>query len=436
MESLKQASAFTFCAFLAAATLVCADDWGPIRGTLGQSSGEAEKTVPATEENLEPALPAISAEDDEKIKEAIEELPPLYEAQSDCFDVFCEDLPMMQRVSGIAELVSRRAQANAIKFSENNRRIEVWISPLNENDTPVRVLKKNLRKDWRCEICRDPQKLSDYEIAYILAEALVRQYAQNEKITFPQNNAPQWLIAAIADEALIAQSTGKLRLFRQKIENATPDNFEKIINADDDLQNFAVPDEDFRANAFLLGRAVRKKLKNFITDPAETLKTLSKITTTDDLQMIWISQFYATKAQIPTGTESPGQSRERYEEMLIFSVAVNGKETEVNAENILPLISQENAKLIIYRRLAEIANALPDTNPVWHNAFAELAAYYEMLSNPEPRAKLAAGTPWAPSKQKVLKNHEQKIAEQWAKAVEAREMAEKQSAEISKIMTQ
>ena len=251
---------------------------------------------------------------------------------------------------------------------------------------------------------------------------------------FPQNEPPQWIVSAIADEALVAQSTGKLQLFKQSIENLEPLPFEKIVEPINAKEKFNLPDLAFRGNAFLLGRVARKRIDDFLLNPAGTLKTLAERTATNDMQLLWAAQFYAAKMKLPAGVETLAQSRERYNEMLIFSIAINNRETQVSAENILPLVSQENTKLIIYRRMAAIANALPTTNPIWHNAFAELAAYYEMLSKPEPQAKLASGTPWAANKIKLLKAHNETLAAQWQRALDAKKLAEKQSNEIADAM--
>lgn len=409
----------TFCVSASAA-----GEWGPIQGTLGQSSGAPVQRVPAKTEAQLTEL---------QIEKAIQELPPLYESQSEIFDIFSEDLEMMRKVSEIAQRVESRAQFFNWKNFKENGLLEVWISPMPE-DTQTRELKQNFRKNWRCAITKNPNELSDFEIAYMLAETLVRQYAKINAITFPQNEPPQWIVSAIADEALVAQSTGKLQLFKQSIENLEPLPFEKIVEPINAKEKFNLPDLAFRGNAFLLGRVARKRIDDFLLNPAGTLKTLAERTATNDMQLLWAAQFYAAKMKLPAGVETLAQSRERYDEMLIFSIAINNRETQVSAENILPLVSQENTKLIIYRRMAAIANALPTTNPIWHNAFAELAAYYEMLSKPEPQAKLASGTPWAANKIKLLKAHNETLAAQWQRALDAKKLAEKQSNEIADAM--
>lgn len=430
MDSVKKILTTALAAVLITASVRAAGEYGPIRGTLGQRSREpAKAVVPEKPPQQQPATPLS----EEEIENAINSLPPLYEMKNDFFQIFSEDLTAMRKTGEIAARLESRAKSLNWKNPEKAAAAEIWISPSKDSEK-IREIKQSITKNWRCAFLKNPETLDDYETAYILAETLVRQCAKNNIIAFPQDNPPKWLVSSLADEALIGTSAGKLRLFKQEIDGMTPMDFEKLTEETAGTETQEFPDMNFRGNAFLLGKAVKKELPAFLADPRGTLKSLVKNAATDNLRTLWTAQFYAAKTKIPAGAETLEKSRERYAEMLTFSITVNGRETRVAAEHILPLVSQESTKLLIYRRLAEIANALPQTNPVWHNAFTELAAYYEMLSKPEPTAKLPANSPWAADRSKLFKAHQSKIENQWQKAVAARELAEKQSDEISAII--
>ncbi len=385
-----------------------------------------ENFAPATE----PAQESAGEIDEEKrIENAINSLPDILEIRTNFFTIYGDNRQGARRISEIA----RKLERHITRFlgwgtNETGEKMTIWaeLPPEGKEDMPAIVeIWKDFRGNKMCSFGGDLSQLSDFDIAYALAETVVRQYAQDHNLDFGgdnKGNPPLWLPAAIAAETDISGESGRALAFFSKAKKSTPLKFSELAEPRAAGKS---PDENFRVNALMFYRFLRRQrlaswqrlsdLVEVILVSPESAFPESEITT----DLLWATSFYATLERSPLVPESPIESQKRFENSLQFLVEIDGVERRISADELAEFHELLGVKKIAYVRVREIAEGLPGTNPVWHNAFAELGVFLEMLAFRERgSARFPKGGRYAAEKKAKLLEELKKVRAEQQTALE------------------
>lgn len=358
---------------------------------------------PAAEETPE----AVQA----RIDEAIRSLPTIYETRTRFFDVYAGDVARMRRVAAVAErLESRLAAILPSRRDADGAKLSVRVETDPSGATLFEV-GRDYRRNAACTLFADVLKLDDYEIASALAQTALRQYGKEVGLKFANEQPPRWAVSALAEETALSGRRGALLLFRKRSLELAPPSLAELFGATTEARVSAFPPERFRAGAFWFYRWLRRRplaaWQQFPTffvavlrDPVATAFPQKKNAPADAAELAWRTAYFAAIERVPAGTESPGESGKRFAEATRFVVGnADGKPDErVGAEALVERREALGVKKLAFARLVEIREALPTTNPVWHNAFVELGIFLEKIAEraDESRELREGSSIWAP----------------------------------------
>lgn len=346
-----------------------------------------------------------------RIDEAIRSLPTIYETRTRFFDICADDVARMRRISFVAErlesqlaaILPRRRDADGAKLSV---RVET-----NPKSATLFEVGRDYRRNAACTLFADALKLDDYEIAYALAQTALRQYGKEIGLEFTNAQPPRWAVSALAEETALSGRHGALLLFRKRSLDLAPPTLAELFEATTDARVAAFPPERFRAGAFWFYRWLRRRpLSSWQTFPAFFAATLQapvatafpqkKNTPADTAELAWRTAYFSAIDRTPAGTESPAESGKRFAAATRFLVGnADGKSDErVGAAALIERREALGVKKLAFARLVEIREALPTTNPVWHNAFVELGIFLEKIAErvDESRELREGSSIWAP----------------------------------------
>ncbi len=366
----------------------------------------------------------ISANEEKQIADAINSLPNILEIRTDFFTIYGGNYTAARRVSQIARKLERHiSRVIGWDNEEHPEKMIVWVEPpANDagNSAPSVEIWKDARGNKMCTFYGNSSQLSDFDIAFALAETVIRQYAQDKRLDFGgKRNPPLWLISALASEADISGENGKALAFFSAVKKSYPLKFSELVEPRSSGKS---PDEDFRANAFLFYRFLRHQrlaswqrfsdlLEIIFAAPERAFPKKEK----SSPDLLWATTFFATAERLPVETESPEDSQKRFENSLSFLVEIDGAERRISAQELIDHYELLGVKKIAYSRLRAIAEELPATNPVWHNAFTELGTFLEMIAF---REKDSSDTKRSEERKSELLKQFQKVCEEQKTAQE------------------
>ncbi len=346
-----------------------------------------------------------------RIDAAIRSLPTIYETRTRFFDVYAGDVARMRRVAFVAErlesqlaaILPRRRDADGAKLS-----VRVETDP---RSAALFEVGRDYRRNAACTLFADVLKLDDYEIAYALAQTALRQYGKEVGLKFANAQPPRWAVSALAEETALSGRHGALQLFRRRSLELAPPSLAELFDAATDARAAAFPPERFRAGAFWFYRWLRRRplaawqqfpafFVAVLREPVATAFPQKKNAPADAAELAWRTAYFAAIERVPAGTESPGESGRRFAEATRFVVGnADGKPDErVGADALIERREALGVKKLAFARLVEIREALPTTNPVWHNAFVELGIFLEKIAEraDESRELREGSSIWAP----------------------------------------
>lgn len=397
----------------------------------------AENTPPQT-------VPGGISDDEQAIVDAaIKSLPPLFETRTRIFSVCAENTSQMRRVAAIARrLEGHLAAILDWNFNAQSARIPVWIENNSTNEKTLFEVSPDFRRTATCTFNADPKTLSDYAIAFALAQTLLWQYGKEFKLAFTHTQPPLWAVSAIATETEIYQNNGRFLLLRERSGKARPLDVENFFTPHAHAYTSELPDAQFQINAFWFYRFLRRqklapwqnfsnRFREILQNPKEAFSGAEEIP-----DWAWATAFFATVEQSPEGTESLVNAQKRFADSMQFLARIDGKEMRLSANELIAHRDLIGIKKLAYARLRELNERLISTNPVWHNAFVELGVFLEMIAVVADRSdKLKEGASvWAPDPGAREKIEIQAFNAQWEKIKSACSEAEILQKEILSLL--
>ena len=255
-----------------------------------------------------------------------------------------------------------------------------------------------------------------------LAEALLAQMFPNA------TTVPAWLCAAVAEESRIGTVPGRRIYFRKISADATPVPPASLLSAgaeafgtDANLRLNAVwflrasvasPEIFFEENRRLeekVAAAFPREMREILlrADAADAAGTAAPTGTASAgtasagtssgaataasaasvpvaAEAIWAVRFFAAVSEAPAGIDLPEESKRRFDDALIFSVAADGgRERCVTGGDLVAFRLNSGIRDAVSARFAELAPLFNRVNPVWHNALTEYGVFLEMFGNPD-----------------------------------------------------
>lgn len=399
---------------------------------------ETPKSLPENEAAAEQAL----------IDAAIDSLPTIYETRTRVFSVCAETPEQMRRVADIARKLEGHFSAilNWNLVAEGAK-ISVWVEKEAKSGDLFEV-SPDFRRNAACTFFADPRKLDDYSVAYALAQTLLWQYGKEFALQFKNTQPPQWAVSALATETAITHNTGRFLLLRERSESTKPLSAEALFSPITQARTAQLPDERFRLNAFWFYRHLRRQklptwqnfpnhFRGILKAPEDAFPRPKKgKEATHSPDLIWATAFFAAIERAPAGTESLAKAQKRFEAATQFLVQIGEKESRLHAKELIEHYTLIGIKKLAYARLRELNEALPQTNPVWHNAFVELGIFLEMIAIVEDRSgDIREGSSiWAPERGTRKKIKQESLNEQWEKVARALADAQTLQREISALL--
>lgn len=381
-----------------------------------------------------PTVPVGNAADEQAIIDAaIKSLPTIFETRTRIFSVCAEDTSQMRRVAAIARKLEGHLTAILDwNFNAQSARIPVWVEKKSSGEKTLFEVSPDFRRNATCTFRANPKELSDYAIAFALAQTLLWQYGKEFKLAFKNTQAPLWAISAVATEASIYQNNGRFLLLRERSEKSRPLELETLFSPHAQAQTSELPDEQFQINAFWFYRFLRRqklaawqnfsiRFRDILREPKDAFSDAG-----ENPDWAWATAFFATVEQSPEGTESLVEAQKRFAESVRFLVRIDGKEMRLAVNELIAHRDLIGVKKLAYARLRELNERLISTNPVWHNAFVELGVFLEMIAVADDRSdKLKEGASvWAPEPGTRDKIEARELNAQWGKIESARADAE------------
>lgn len=394
------------------------------------------------------STPATTTQsDDALLKAAIDSLPTIYETRTRIFTVLSEDVAQMRRVAAIAKKIEGHlSTVLGWNLVADGAKLSVWVVP----DTNAKQLfesDRDFRQNATCTFFSDTTKRGDYDVAFGLAQTVLRQYGSEFNLEFKNEQAPLWAASALATETALSHNSGRLLLLRKQSAKTTPLPLKTLFEPHCIAQTHKLPDEQFRINAFWFYRFLRRKelatWKKFPDFFREILKNpyaafpQEKDATDDTADLAWATAFFSAIDKCPAGTESLADSQKRFEEACRFNVQIDETEKVVGAGQLIEYRNLLGIKKLAYVRLRELNEKLSTTNPVWHNAFVELGIFLEMIVLREDTSgELREGSVWAPERGTRDKIESDALREQWQKVDSARRDAGQLHEEIRALLSE
>ncbi len=340
----------------------------------------AEEIVVPEDENF-------AENDDEKISEAINSLPKIVEIRTNFFRIFGNDSDASRRVAHLARKLEKHVErVLGWKFLNEKMivRVEIFVSENGEKISPKSEIRRGINGNKTCIFSGTIGDFSDFEIAFSLAETVVRQR------NFSRGNAqnpPLWLPSALTSEAEISGEIGVANAFFLEIKSAFPLKFSELFEPE---AAGKIPSKIFRENAFLFFRFLKKqrlpvwqRFSDFVEIVSENPKSAFPKNEKKSLDLLWATEFFSAIERLPEGSETLSESQNRFEKSLNFLVEIDGAERRISLRELADFHELLGVKKIAYAKMLSIVEALPKTNPVWHNAFTELGIFLEMIASRE-----------------------------------------------------
>lgn len=391
---------------------------------------------------------ADSRGEDAQVKAALESLPTIYETRTRVFSVLSENVEQMRRVAEIARKLEGHLSAILDwNLVADGAKLSIWIAP-DENAGLLFETDSDFRRNATCTFFSDTKKLSDYAVAFGLAQTVLWQYGSEFKLGLKDLQAPLWAASAIATETAISHKSGRALLLRKKSEKMTPLPPKMLLFPRCTPRTSTLPDEKFQINAFWLYRSLRKRelaswqsfpmcFREILKNPQAAFPQKKDAPEGSDA-LAWATAFFSAIDKMPAGTESLEASRKRFEQSRRFNVQIGKTEKALDAGALIEIREFLGVRKLAYIRLRELNEMLSATNPVWHNAFVEFGIFLEMLVVREDTSgKLKEGASvWAPERGTRDKIEVEALNKQWEKVLAARQNAEQLHAEIRALLSE
>lgn len=386
--------------------------------------------------------------EDALLQAAIDSLPTIYETRTRVFTVLSEDVAQMRRVSSVAKKIEGHlSTVLGWNLVAEGAKLSVWVAP--DPDTKlIFESSRDFRQNATCTFFADTTKLSDYAVAFGLAQTVLRQYGSEFDLAFENMQAPLWAASALATETAITHNSGRLLLLRERSKKTAPLPLKKLVEPRCSHQPTNLPDEDFQISAFWFYRVLRRRelasWKKFPDFFREILKNpdgafpQKKDAARDAADLAWATAFFSAIDKTPSGTESLADSQMRFTQSRRFLLQIGETEQVVDSAQLIGYRHLLGVKKLAYIRLRELNEMLSVTNPVWHNAFVELGVFLEMIVMREDTSgELREGSSvWAPERGTRDKIETGALLEQWARVDTALREATQLHTEIRALLSE
>lgn len=240
----------------------------------------------------------------------------------------------------------------------------------------------------------DPDGNAERALRRCLAGALMRQMLVSSGAR--DCAVPAWMEAAVAEESRVGNVPGRRIFLRKRSEKTPPVRLLTLLGAPE--EKFEA-DEAFRLGAVWLLRSVpgvsvffdtKKTADQKVAAAFPRLAAKGKLDASA-AELFWATRYFSAVAGAPAGVDLPAESREFFDEALLFPAERNGEDVRLLAGDLVAFRADAKMRKLVAERFAAFVARFRSVNPVWHNAFAEYGVFLEMFGNPDvPDETLAA----------------------------------------------
>lgn len=240
----------------------------------------------------------------------------------------------------------------------------------------------------------DPDGNAERALRRCLAGALMRQMLVSSGAR--DCAVPAWMEAAVAEESRVGNVPGRRIFLRKRSEKTPPVRLLTLLGAPE--EKFEA-DEAFRLGAVWLLRSVpgvsvffdtKKTAEQKVAAAFPRLAAKGKLDASA-AELFWATRYFSAVAGAPAGVDLPAESREFFDEALLFPAERNGEDVRLLAGDLVAFRADAKMRKLVAERFAAFVARFRSVNPVWHNAFAEYGVFLEMFGNPDvPDETLAA----------------------------------------------
>ena len=240
----------------------------------------------------------------------------------------------------------------------------------------------------------DPDGNAERALRRCLAGALMRQMLVSSGAR--DCAVPAWMEAAVAEESRVGNVPGRRIFLRKRSEKTPPVRLLTLLGAPE--EKFEA-DEAFRIGAVWLLRSVpgvsvffdtKKTADQKVAAAFPRLAAKGKLDASA-AELFWATRYFSAVAGAPAGVDLPAESREFFDEALLFPAERNGEDVRLLAGDLVAFRTDAKMRKLVAERFAAFVARFRSVNPVWHNAFAEYGVFLEMFGNPDvPDETLAA----------------------------------------------
>ena len=233
----------------------------------------------------------------------------------------------------------------------------------------------------------DPDGNAERALRRCLAGALMRQMLVSSGAR--DCAVPAWMEAAVAEESRVGNVPGRRIFLRKRSEKTPPVRLLTLLGAPE--EKFEA-DEAFRLGAVWLLRSVPGVSVFFDTKKTAFPRLAAKgKLDASAAELFWATRYFSAVAGAPAGVDLPAESREFFDEALLFPAERNGEDVRLLAGDLVAFRADAKMRKLVAERFAAFVARFRSVNPVWHNAFAEYGVFLEMFGNPDvPDETLAA----------------------------------------------
>ena len=240
----------------------------------------------------------------------------------------------------------------------------------------------------------DPDGNAERALRRCLAGALMRQMLVSSGAR--DCAVPAWMEAAVAEESRVGNVPGRRIFLRKRSEKTPPVRLLTLLGAPE--EKFEA-DEAFRLGAVWLLRSVpgvsvffdtKKTADQKVAAAFPRLAAKGKLDASA-AELFWATRYFSAVAGAPAGVDLPAESRNFFDEALLFPAERNGEDVRLLAGDLVAFRADAKMRKLVAERFAAFVARFRSVNPVWHNAFAEYGVFLEMFGNPDvPDETLAA----------------------------------------------